>query len=218
MKIAPKIKSEISLIHDRLGSHSPPAVFKPQFVQCHTKKPEQSNRHTCSGFSLVIIITITFAAFSSCWTPLLLQNSRSQETAQCRWARRTKAPRSNEVCSYDRRDKHRPSRRTSRTSRLAASNWPHRSPRRYRIRTCAVILASQVHTTCDYPCAEAPPFQNPRQTDSPAMCCMYREAVFKEFLFCHRQTAPNPYFCSSSGVDTVKMPSTTLGLFFDVIL
>ena len=40
MKIAPKIKSEISLIHDRFGGAQPPAVFKPQFVQCHTKKPE----------------------------------------------------------------------------------------------------------------------------------------------------------------------------------
>ena len=64
MKSAPEIETEISMIYELLGSRRPPAVFKTQFVQFHTKKPEQSNHPTCSGFSLVIIIA--FAELFSC--------------------------------------------------------------------------------------------------------------------------------------------------------
>ena len=63
MKAVTEIKSEISMIHELFKRPPPPAVFKTQFVQFHTKKPEQSNHHTCSGFSLVIIIIFVASFF-----------------------------------------------------------------------------------------------------------------------------------------------------------
>lgn len=111
-----------------------------------------------------------FVAFCACLS--LPQSSRSQETV--RYHRRTE--RSTEIqwslfmCTPGRCLLQ---RWTSRTSPQAISDWPRRWPRRCQSRTCGIILSSQWHTICGWPCASAPPFQNPRQTDSPAMCHMY---------------------------------------------
>ena len=152
-----------------------PAVFKPQFVQCHTKKPEQSNRHTCSGFPLVIIIA--FAELFSCLISLLPQSSRSQEIAPHHLAHRAEAPKSNGAYSYDTPARHRQPHRMSRTSRSVAWDWQRRWSHHCQIQTCAVRPSSLSHTTCGYPRASTPPFQNPRQTDSPARWRMNKNNI-----------------------------------------